>query len=155
MADRAKQRGVVLVVSLIMLVVLTLLVVAAVNMSTTNLHIIRNMQSKMDARDAAEQVINQVVSNVNNFTMSSASTSAPDSGNHTVDGYQVTVQQPVCISATPARGWEQQYSINPTAGTRYNDNWSVTAQVTGGVTNSETSTVTQGVEVQQMLTGCP
>ena len=155
MANRAQQRGVVLVVSLIMLVVLTLLVVAAVNMSTTNLHIVRNMQSKMDVREAADQVINQVVSNVNNFTMSSASTTAPDAGNHVVDGYQVTVQQPVCLSATPASGWEQQYSINPTAGTRYNDNWSVTAQVTSGATNGETSQITQGVEVQQMLTGCP
>ena len=65
MVIRQNQRGVVLVVSLIMLVILTLLVVASVKLSTTNLKIVGNEQAVKTMEEAAQQAIETTVQNYN------------------------------------------------------------------------------------------
>lgn len=97
----SKQRGVVLVVSLIMLVMLTLIVSSAFIMSTTNLKAVGNMQSRDEAIAAANQAIEQV--------LGSAFTAAPAAEEIDVDidndgdaDYVVAVAAPTCIRATPA-----------------------------------------------------
>src|SRR5207302_2415351 len=60
------QRGAALFVSLIMLVLITLFVLAAINMSTVNLRITANSQARSEAIAAAQQAIEQVASR--NFT---------------------------------------------------------------------------------------
>ena len=59
-----KQKGAVLMVSMIMLVVLTLLVVFAIRSGNTNLRIAGNMQSQAEAGAAAQQVIEQVIEQI-------------------------------------------------------------------------------------------
>jgi Tfp pilus assembly protein PilX len=59
---RNQERGVTLIVTLIMLVVMMLLAVAAINMSTTNLKVVGNMQLQQEATSAAQAAINQVLS---------------------------------------------------------------------------------------------
>ncbi len=87
------QRGTTLVVSLIMLVVLTLLVVSGIRSSNVNLRIVGNMQVQEEARAAAQQAIEEVISNTN-FTLATPAA-------RTVNGYTVTFTQPVCLSSKP------------------------------------------------------
>lgn len=58
----ARQRGATLLVSLIMLVVLTLFAVTAINLSNTNLRIVRNMQLQAEAAADVQLAIENVIS---------------------------------------------------------------------------------------------
>ena len=88
-----RQRGAVLIVSLIMLVVLTLLAVSGIRSSSVNLRIAGNMQMQAEASAAAQQAIEEVISNTN-FTLAAP---APKP----VGLYTVTFDPPVCQSAKP------------------------------------------------------
>lgn len=57
-----RQRGIVLILSLIMLVVLTLLAVSAIRLSTVNLRTVANAQSRSEAMSAAQRTIDCVLS---------------------------------------------------------------------------------------------
>jgi cell division protein FtsI/penicillin-binding protein 2 len=59
-----QEKGAVLLVSMIMLLVLTLLVVFAIRSGNTNLRIAGNMQSQAEASAAAQQVIEQVIEQI-------------------------------------------------------------------------------------------
>lgn len=59
-----KEKGSVLLVSMIMLVVLTLLVVFAIRSGNTNLRIAGNMQSQAEAAAATQQVIEHVIEQI-------------------------------------------------------------------------------------------
>ena len=57
-----RQRGATLLVGLVMLVILTLFALSAFQTSTTNLKTTGNMQAREEAQNAAQQVIDQVIS---------------------------------------------------------------------------------------------
>lgn len=59
---RTSQRGATLVIGMIMLVLVTLFVLAAINMSTMNLRVMGNEQARNEALDAAQQAVEQVTS---------------------------------------------------------------------------------------------
>jgi len=94
---RFQQTGAALVMGLIMLVLLTLLVLSAINSSTINLRIAGNMQAEDEARAAAQQAIEQFVSVYANF---SPPTGKPATGydinNDGTNDYSVTIATPVC-----------------------------------------------------------
>jgi type IV pilus assembly PilX-like protein len=98
---RGRQRGVALVIGMIMLVMLTLLVVSAINTSTTNLKIAGNMQSEDEARAMAQQAIEQFISSYANFypVLVGPTTTGFDVNNDTNNDYSVTVARPVCKRA--------------------------------------------------------
>lgn len=56
-----RERGSVLIISLIMLVVLTLLAASAIKMSTTSLRAVNSMQSRSEALAAAQNAIEQIL----------------------------------------------------------------------------------------------
>lgn len=56
------QRGITLVLSLIMLVLLTIMALASFNIGKTNLQVVENAQQQEQARNAAQAIIDQVVS---------------------------------------------------------------------------------------------
>lgn len=56
------QQGATLVIALIMLVLLTLFAVSALNTGTTNLKVVGNMQTRNEAFNAAQQVIEATIS---------------------------------------------------------------------------------------------
>jgi Tfp pilus assembly protein PilX len=88
----AKQNGATLAVGLIMLVVLTMLVMAAMRSSTTNLRIVGNMQMSQETSAAAQQAIEQYIST--NFTV------APVQQSFTVDvNGDGTITHPVIVAA--------------------------------------------------------
>lgn len=97
------QRGFVLISSLILLMLLTLIGAAMVNLGTVNLRIINNTQRQMEARSVAQRVIDQIISA--NFTKNGATLDAVLSGSpYTValaDGayksYQVAILERPCM----------------------------------------------------------
>jgi len=106
--NRFRQTGTTLIISLIMLVLLTLIGISAINSSTTNLRIAGNMQAMDEARGAAQQAIELLMSSRTNFDPSP--TGAPATwysvDNSGTNQYSVTVATPVCKAASlqiPAR----------------------------------------------------
>ena len=67
MKSRTQQRGIAMVIGMIFLVLLTLLVISAINSGTVNLRITSNMQSQDEARAVASQAIEKFVSSYANF----------------------------------------------------------------------------------------
>ncbi|HYD79730.1 MAG TPA: pilus assembly PilX N-terminal domain-containing protein [Paucimonas sp.] len=97
-APASRQDGATLIVGLIMLVLMTLLALAAINMSTGNLKIVGNMQYQKEATSAAQSAVNQVWSKGSYLI---DPTTAPTSMNVTVNGasYPVTLTAP-CIKSS-------------------------------------------------------
>lgn len=94
---RHSQRGATLAIGLIMLVLITLMVVAAFNLSTSNLKAVGNMQSRKEAVAATNAAIEEVIS-------SSAIFATPAARSISVGGYTVAVATPVCLYATDVIG---------------------------------------------------
>lgn len=93
------QRGATLVVALIMLTLITLVVISAFTLSSSNLKAVGNMQARDEAIAAANQAIELVVS--------SSFTDAPvaqevnvDINKDGVNDYTVAIAPPKCIKAT-------------------------------------------------------
>ncbi len=95
-----RQSGVTLVVSLIFLAIFMAIVVMMTNSSVVNTKIAANQQYSMEARSAAQQGIEQVISV--NFTSSPVATAVPVDVNG--DGkadYTAQVAAPVCTATKP------------------------------------------------------
>ena len=99
----ARQRGLAMVIGMIMLVLLTLLVVSAINSSSVNLRITGNMQAQDEARAMAQQAIERVLGVKANFY---PTPTAQPATNYHVDNnstgnavYSVAVAAPVCKGA--------------------------------------------------------
>lgn len=109
------QGGFILISSLILLMVLTLIGAAMVNLGTINLRIINNTQRQMEARSAAQRVIDQIISA--NFVKNEAALAAVTTGSpytvklagevyrageavlsgDTYRSYQVTIAEQPCM----------------------------------------------------------
>lgn len=88
-----RQRGATLIVGIIMLVLITLMVTTAFQLSSSNQKTVGNMQFRNESIAAANAAIEEVISTVDTFTTPSATTI-------TVNGYAVDVAEPVCLYAT-------------------------------------------------------
>jgi Tfp pilus assembly protein PilX len=97
----ARERGAALVVGLIMLVLITLMLITALNLGTTNFRAMTNMQFRSEAVAAANAAIEQVISSP--FTAAPAAESIDvDIDNDAATDYVVNVAVPQCIYAAPA-----------------------------------------------------
>ena len=97
-----RQRGATLVIGMIMLVLITLFVIAAVNMSTINLRVMGNTQARNEAIAAAQQAIEQVVTT--DFPKNPVQVIvAVDTTGDTNTDYTVTVAPPVCLNSIPIK----------------------------------------------------
>ena len=137
-----RQRGAVLLVSLVILMIITLFVMSSANLSTSDVRITGNFQSKMMTDQNVQQAIEDVLSSVNNFTTPVAQTI-------TVNGVAVTVSSATCLGTSPAPGYTAVNNI-----TLYDTNWSVTATATDPITGA-TATITQGVRIRLPTNFCP
>ncbi len=139
-----RQRGATLVVSLIMLVVLTLLAVSGIRSSSVNLRIAGNMQMQAEASAAAQQAIEEVISNTD-FTLAAP---APK----TIGFYTVTFVPPVCQSSRPVArddpGLPDDGSCLGSAGATYCywTTWDIAATASDTKTGA-TTTLLQGISV--------
>lgn len=90
------ERGIVLIISLIMLMAMTLLAVAAINMSTTNLRLVNAMQTRSEAMAAAEATLNSILAT--NFTTNLAIPGTYNQASSSTVLYAVDVTQPCLVS---------------------------------------------------------
>jgi Tfp pilus assembly protein PilX len=94
----SRQRGAALFVSLVMLAVITLFVVAAINMSTVNLRITANTQARGEAVAAAQQAIEQVVSAHFPANPQGQTIAVNLHNDPSKTDYTVTVARPTCVN---------------------------------------------------------
>lgn len=141
------QNGATLFVALVFLLIMTLFAVSSINMSTVNLRIIGNMQAIKHMDAAAQDAIEQKLSNSNSF-----GTAVPTSTvTSTVSGtsYTVDVSAPVCIDSRVATGYSAvAQNVIPEDNT-----WELVATVTDNVTGAST-TLHQGVEMRMLAGNC-
>ena len=101
----AGQRGAALVVGLIMLVLITIMLITALNLGTSNFRSVSNMQFREEAIAAANRAIELVISS--NFATSPTAQeiNVDIDQDDTVD-YVVLVDEPQCVQATIAEEFE-------------------------------------------------
>ena len=150
MMKRQTQRGATLIVSLLMLIMMTMLALSSINISNTNLKVIGNMQISRELEAAAQQGIEQMLSDDDYYTASDGSTTTlVGGGDVTVGTYTVTVSEPSCIGSTPATGSGVSFSLVPEDNT-----WVFTSTVTDSVSGA-TATITQGTRLRMLAGNCP
>lgn len=142
---RNRQKGIVLVVTLILLVVLTLFVLSSTRLSTGNLRIVGNMQARQAADSLAQQTIEQVLSSIGPFY--NPTTPVPIVA---PSGMTITISNRTCIRATTAPG----YSAVPGSVSPDDTYWNLSVSVLDTITNSST-VVTQGVRIRLPAGNCP
>lgn len=95
----SRQRGIVLILSLIMLVVLTLLAVSAIRLSTVNLRTVANAQARSEAMSTAQRTIDLVLSS--NFTANIAGTASTVTVAEGGKNYTVVIARPCLVRSAP------------------------------------------------------
>jgi Tfp pilus assembly protein PilX len=140
--SKRHQRGAVLLVGLILLMIITLFVVSSAKLTSSDLRVVGNFQSKMEIGQSTQQAIEEVLSNLSNF-------STPVAQTITVNGIQVAVSAPTCLGTSPAPGYTAVNNIS-----LYDTNWSVVATATDPITGA-TSTINQGVRIRLPTNFCP
>jgi len=144
MASPSRQRGATLLISLVMLVVLTLFALSAINLSTTNLRIVGNMQRQIEATAAAQMAIEQIIGNISNFEAAPTTntTVAIDINNDGATDFSVVVSPPACKYMANAPG----YSLSFSGSAPQNTVWDIQATATDSLSGASV-TVHQGVKV--------
>ena len=160
-----RQRGATLLISLIMLVVLTLFAVTAIRTGNIGFKVVGNQQVQKQMEAAAQQAVEQVVSNLANFDpvvyVSPSTTSAqrvcvngsppvaipPDTCNP--GSTQVDVAPVRCISSV-----RSQFDSLTQAMATYDNVWEIVATVTDSATGAK-AVYHQGVKIRMLSNSCP
>jgi Tfp pilus assembly protein PilX len=149
------QRGATLIVGLIMLVLITLLVLNAFNLSSSNLKSVGNMQIRAEAIAAANEVIELKISSAftNNPTAAAESLDV-DINKDGITDYVVAFAAPTCIRAVlvPAvagseSGTETIVNGVPLTVPNWNTDWDTDSTVTDAASGA-TVRIRQGVRVK-------
>ena len=148
---RRRQHGATLLVGLIMLLVLKRLVVSGIRTSNANLKIVGNVQARDEAAAQAQQALEDVLSDVNNFYTPAQRTRSVDADGDGSAEYSVVVSAPVCLKLVTVDG----YSVEFADSAPKDSYWDVAVQVTDTRTGA-TATAHQGVKVRLDATAnCP
>lgn len=114
-----KQQGAVLLVALIMLLLVTLMVVSGFNITQTNLKVVQNMESRNQAKFAANAAIEEAISSAqflsspgNIFTTSCEQSNRKcyDFNSDGVVDVAVQVETPTCVIVLPIKNSELNVS---------------------------------------------
>jgi len=126
-----RQGGIALVVGLIMLVLITLMLMAALNIGTANFRAVSNMQFREEAIAAANRAIEQVISS--NFTaIPAAEEILVDIDSDGDNDYNVQIAEPQCVTVTEAFSADpSSLSLPPamTLDSTWNTVWDIQATV--------------------------
>lgn len=104
-----RQRGMVLILSLIMLVVLTVIAVYAIRISTVNLRTMGNAQSRTEALSTAQRTIDLVLSS--NFTDNIAGTAQTLTVSEGGKNYSVVVARPCLVRTVPVKNADLNIAV--------------------------------------------
>ncbi len=159
LSSRNRQRGAALVVSLIMLVLITLLVITALNLGSANFRAVSNTQFRDQAIAAANAAIQTRIGST--FDAAPVMTRVPvDIDNDGTTDYLVAVT-PTCISAAVADSAAQS-SVKLPAQMSLASTWNTVWDVAAAVTDEDTgATVNVRAGVRVLLnqaerdTACP
>lgn len=142
----ARQRGMVLVIGLIMLLLMTLMVSTAFTLSSVNLESVGNVQWRNNAEAAANVALEQVTS--------SAFTTAPQAQQIAVDlnrdgtaEYTANVATPVCVKASLASSAApSSITLTGMSNATWNTIWNLESTVNDALTGASVR-VRSGVRV--------
>ena len=166
-ARYGRQRGMTLLVSMIMLVVLTLFAITAIRTGNVGFKIVGNQQAQKLMEAAVQQAIEQTISNLGNFDPVSviapgattaqrvcvnASAGDPPAAIPPAtcsSGTQVDVLPVRCISTKRTPGG----SVTQASGT-FDNLWEITATVTDTLSGAR-ATYHQGVKIRMLSNSCP
>ena len=150
LAGVSGQRGATLIIGLIMLVLITLIVVNAFTLSSSNLKSVGNMQVREEALAAGNLAIEQIIAS----PFANAPTAQQINVDINKDGtndYIVHVEIPTCIRALIAStGGGTQigfYTGGGAVGTTWNTEWDINASVTDTASGASVR-IRQGVRVR-------
>lgn len=161
-AKRSRQRGAALIVGLIMLVLITVMLLTALNLGTSGFRSVGNMQYRNEAIAAAEQAVQQLIDS--DFTLATVEQEIDvDLNNDEVFDYVVRIRPPTCIRATQAFGTDPSslsLPVSMSASPTWNTIWDIDARVSGAENPGEAEVrVRQGVRVllsqAQRTARCP
>ncbi|MBE7941970.1 MULTISPECIES: hypothetical protein [Ramlibacter] len=167
------QRGITLIVGLILLILITLMVTTAFTLNTTNLKAVGNMQFRNEVISAANRAVEVVIGS----SFPTGFTSLPPQQTLTLNinndanpnrnpDYSVTVFTPTCLSATTVTGGSNSSScggfraggLAGCQSSTYSSLWQIDATVTDSVTGAQV-TLTQGfrqeISAAQKAAVCP
>ncbi|MGH8690778.1 MAG: pilus assembly PilX family protein [Burkholderiales bacterium] len=136
----ARQQGVTLVITLIMLVLLTLFALSAITLSSSTTKVVGNMQAKKTTDAVAQRVVDQVISE----GLFSDKRAVPVVPSWTPAGMTIEVTQRHCKAFTPQL-------LDPQLGTV---TWEFDVCVRDSFTGSK-SYIRQGVAVKTLTAGTP
>ena len=161
-----RQQGAALLIGMIMLLLITLTVTAAFNLSSSNLKSVGNLQTRNEAVAAANRAIEEVASSLlapdsdgtPSLTPPQATVSLVDINNDGTTDYTVVVAPPTCVRATKTTdtggGTSGIGGIGGNSSTtgaglnalpdQYNSVWDISTTVTDDKTGASTA-VRQGV----------
>nr|MDP2192432.1 pilus assembly PilX N-terminal domain-containing protein [Rhodoferax sp.] len=147
-AGACRQRGATLIIGLIMLVLITLIVVNAFTLSSSNLKSVGNMQVREEALAAANQAVERLISAP--FTDAlGAQEFKVDINKDGNDDYTVAVAVPKCIralKAVTAAPSDVEMPVVMSTGSTWNTEWDIDAAVTD-LASGAAVRVRQGVRV--------
>jgi len=147
----SRQRGITLVLSLIMLVVLTMIAISATYSTSSSIRIVGNMQMQDEALNAAQAAIDKKLSSLNTFTAPADDQVTIDVNRDGTTDYTVAVAAPVCLSSRPKAG----YSASVASSAPQQTTWDMSASVVSTSTGAKV-TINQGVRVDLLpYQGCP
>lgn len=156
-AGYARQSGIVLITTLVMLVMITLFVVSAIRLSSINLNIVGNYQWQRTMELTADSALEQVISNAGNFGV------AATGWDICLDGIAVNtgdcdltnplignITAPQCAYSATAEG----YSENIDETSPFDNSWILTASVSDPLTGAAVR-VQRGINLRQLKGNCP
>lgn len=136
------QSGFVLITAMLMLGVVTILATLTITNGLTNLRVTENMESRFDAETLTQRTLEQMLSDLDNFTN-------PQTKTITIDGHAVQVTQPACLNTSPAEGYTALWDLSPET-----TNWSFNSSFADPDTGAAVS-MTQGVNILLNADNCP
>lgn len=147
------QRGATLIIGLILLVLVTVGVVAAYNVSTSNLKVVQNVQVRDEATVSARIAMEQVIGSnfTNNIGAQTAQTVSVDIDADGQNDYVVVVGVPTCVRAVQASGAapsEVELGVQMSTSSSWNTDWEIRAEVSDTTTGARVRMV-QGVRLRQ------
>ena len=138
-----RERGISLLVVLVMLVVLTLFALSAINLSTSNLKVVGNMQARQANEAVALQAVETVIGNISYFSAPTSAVAFEQSG------YTVTVANRTCLYSAAATGYSAVIALAPE-----DTQWDFQVTVTDNTTGAST-VMRQGVKIRMLAGNCP
>lgn len=139
---KRSQKGATLLVTLVALVIVTLLALAAIRASSLNLRIAGNSEALGGAEDAAQFVIEAAIANIANFKTPPTTVTRFPSVGIGARTYVVDLAPPRCLNSTTASGYSLLYSSPPV-----DQVWDFEASASDPVSGAAT-TVHQGVKIR-------